>query len=493
MAKFTTDLVRELECNERSLRLPEDLTELKDWVVAFDLDRTISYGSLIDFEPLAPDAPPNAMRFPKRKLRGGEEMHALLAKLRKYGATLVIATARGPSLTKHQTCVTVLELIDTYKYFKDPTVEAQEIRVDGDSKIFGGDGILVCDYYKPHGIIEYIRKLGKKPKHICFVDDFVVNVCSLTDHFNSVCDDEVFDNLESLHGVWLDPKDLIDQGEMQGSNSENSYHPDYRAYLNLVIGKNMDISKEDKETALCAATRWGDLDAVLDLLEDKEVDVNCVDKYGRTPLAVASKRGFLTIVQSLIQKNADVDKQDQDGNNPIMYAAQKNRLDIAQALVESGANLTLNNKVKRRAHDMAAKMKHQDLADYLYKHGAFADLEDDYDAATWWKKNIVVQDIINVRALMQVVRRLGVTDHRLTGRHWSNCTRLEEMVVELETIADSLTAMVDRAKGGGPLKAPKPENNEPEPTEEELAAAQAAMAEEEEDIVVRPASFFSDN
>jgi hypothetical protein len=254
----------------------------------------------------------------------------------------------------------------------------------------------------------------------------------------------------------------------------------------------MDISKEDKETALCAAARWGDLDAVLDLIEDKEVDVNCTDKYGRTPLAVASKRGFLTIVQSLLQKKADVNKQDQDGNNPIMYASQKNRLDIAQALIESGATLCLSNNVNRRAHDMAAKLKHQDLADYLFKHGAFADLEDDYDAATWWQKNIVQQDIINVRALMQIVRRLGVTDHRLTGRHWSNCTRLEEMVVELETIADSLTAMLERAKGGGPLKAPKKES-EPEPTEEELAAAQAAMAEEEEDIVVRPASFFSDN
>lgn len=66
-----------------------------------------------------------------------------LQALRKAGATLLVATARGPSLLKHQTCQKVLDGLGLHMYFKDEKSPPQEMVVDEDTKVFGGDGILV--------------------------------------------------------------------------------------------------------------------------------------------------------------------------------------------------------------------------------------------------------------------------------------------------------------------------------------------------------------
>jgi len=211
--------------------------ELKNTVIAFDLDYTLKYGSLKEFDEQ------KNMKIPKRKLRGGAETEEMLRKCQAAGAILLVLTAREPSQLKHDACRIELEALDVYKYFKDDT-KPQQFVVDENVKLFGGAGILVCSYYKPHSLLAFLEAANKKPKRIVFVDDFVVNVASFGDHLGRNAQNKMLSDCVSVDCYWLDPKPLVDIGEMAISKSENSYDKSYAPYLELILKNKKGQSKE---------------------------------------------------------------------------------------------------------------------------------------------------------------------------------------------------------------------------------------------------------
>lgn len=268
-------------------------------VYVFDLDNTLKYASLMEMEPASsnstsnPSNNNNTSMVPARKIRGGTDTVTLLRQLKQDGALLLVATARSPSLLKHQTVKMVLQSLNLYEFFQDPLIPVQKLLVDAQTFAFVGDGILVCDYYKPHSVHAYLALLSNTAcaddgaeeraergrwQRLVFVDDFVVNVCSFTDYFasftspfhrqlhvmpagtkskltntthdcvhnrntskNSTTTHENEQaqvqqwpaSLQRVEGYWWDPLPLIQQGFITESKTENSYEEEYTAYRQL--------------------------------------------------------------------------------------------------------------------------------------------------------------------------------------------------------------------------------------------------------------------
>ncbi|CAF1407174.1 unnamed protein product [Rotaria sp. Silwood1] len=91
--------------------------------------------------------------------------------------------------------------------------------------------------------------------------------------------------------------------------------------------------------SLIDAVNAQDYDRVLDLLQS-DVDPRTADKYGRTPLHVASTKINAAIVKTLIDHGADVNAEDSLGNTPLHLACISSRLAIVGVLLRAGANLS---------------------------------------------------------------------------------------------------------------------------------------------------------
>ena len=71
------------------------------------------------------------------------------------------------------------------------------------------------------------------------------------------------------------------------------------------------------------------------LIKDKRIDVDLSNKYGETPLMMASIDGDLPLVKTLVlQKKAMVNHI---GWTPLHYACSKGNLEVAQFLIVNGA------------------------------------------------------------------------------------------------------------------------------------------------------------
>jgi len=82
----------------------------------------------------------------------------------------------------------------------------------------------------------------------------------------------------------------------------------------------------------------GDLETLKKLVS-RGADVEAKNKYGETPLILASEFGHLEIVKCLIEKcNANVESKDNHGNTPLILASGYGYLEIVKCLIENGAN-----------------------------------------------------------------------------------------------------------------------------------------------------------
>jgi len=70
-------------------------------------------------------------------------------------------------------------------------------------------------------------------------------------------------------------------------------------------------------------------------------EVNCSDKYGRTPLHCAAFNGELNIVNFLLENGADINILDHDGYTPIHKAVWRGKLDCVKRLLECNASVKI--------------------------------------------------------------------------------------------------------------------------------------------------------
>lgn len=83
----------------------------------------------------------------------------------------------------------------------------------------------------------------------------------------------------------------------------------------------------------------------------------------RTPLIIASKLGYLSIVKLLVQYNADINQQDSLSFTPLMFAAKEGHREIVKYLLELNADIKLKELSGKTALKLAVDEKHSKVVE----------------------------------------------------------------------------------------------------------------------------------
>ena len=104
------------------------------------------------------------------------------------------------------------------------------------------------------------------------------------------------------------------------------------------------------------------------LLQNRNIDVDLSNKYGETPLMMASIEGDLPVVKTLVLQNKA--RLDHIGWTPLHYACAKGNLDVAKFLVANGAVVDSNALNGTTPLMMAVQSGNEDLIRFLLENGA---------------------------------------------------------------------------------------------------------------------------
>lgn len=104
------------------------------------------------------------------------------------------------------------------------------------------------------------------------------------------------------------------------------------------------------------------------LLQNRNIDVDLSNKYGETPLMMASIEGDLPVVKTLVLQNKA--RIDHIGWTPLHYACAKGNFDVAKFLVANGAIVDSNALNGTTPLMMAVQSGNEDLIRFLLDNGA---------------------------------------------------------------------------------------------------------------------------
>lgn len=130
---------------------------------------------------------------------------------------------------------------------------------------------------------------------------------------------------------------------------------------------NSEEKRDDMMEQYFQAVKQGDTDKITSLLE-KGIDINSVDKKGRTAVMIATYANDVETVGILIEKGADIHIQDEMKNNPFLYAGAEGFLEILKLTIEAGANPKLLNRYGGTALIPASEHGHTAVVKELLEH-----------------------------------------------------------------------------------------------------------------------------
>ena len=143
-----------------------------------------------------------------------------------------------------------------------------------------------------------------------------------------------------------------------------------------------DSVGRQKVTELEHAISARDTNALSALIKQDANLCNVTIFFTRRPIIIAASRGWLSVVNLLLEKGADVNVQGdtwETSNHQmtaLQAAIQYNQPEIVKRLLAAGANPNLMNHTEGSALHYALRYQHEDMATWLLEAGADAFLED---------------------------------------------------------------------------------------------------------------------
>jgi ankyrin repeat protein len=130
-----------------------------------------------------------------------------------------------------------------------------------------------------------------------------------------------------------------------------------------------------REPLLLRATKRGWATTV-DLLLQRGADPNLADAAGNTPLLIAAELRNAKIMKLLIQRDANIHSADAVGNTMLHVSIAANRGDasVVDLLIRSGANVNLANALGDTPLSIAAKLGDASIVALLIRSGANVNL-----------------------------------------------------------------------------------------------------------------------
>jgi len=168
---------------------------------------------------------------------------------------------------------------------------------------------------------------------------------------------------EDLEGIWNASIGNLETMKLcvaNGSNPVDGYtlivaatygYYDCAEYLIQMGTDAAYYNAELQETPLEMAVSRGYLD-IVQLLVENGADVNQTGELFGSILQVAAISSA-HITQYLVEHGADLDYQMENGNTALMAAVQAGRTDCAEILLEAGADVNLENEDGKTASDLA--------------------------------------------------------------------------------------------------------------------------------------------
>ncbi|XP_053306920.1 fibronectin type 3 and ankyrin repeat domains protein 1 isoform X2 [Spea bombifrons] len=155
--------------------------------------------------------------------------------------------------------------------------------------------------------------------------------------------------------------------KVTGCNGEYEYSP-----IVAVSTTREPMSGEH----LHRAVTMNDEPKVTSILQTGHVKADTPDKFGLSPLMVAAQKGYLRLVEILIDHGADVKQQDGSGKNCLMLACFSGHLDVVQYLRKQGASWESRDKGGCTAMHWAADGGHLKVIQWMITDGCEVDVKD---------------------------------------------------------------------------------------------------------------------
>ncbi|XP_068697924.1 transient receptor potential cation channel subfamily A member 1 homolog [Montipora foliosa] len=103
-------------------------------------------------------------------------------------------------------------------------------------------------------------------------------------------------------------------------------------------GSDVNVRDNYGMTPLHHAASKGNLTAVIELLQCKEIKVDELDASGSTPLHCAATEGVAEVVKALLDAGADVRAKDSEKMTPIHFACSDGKIDTVKVLLQHVEN-----------------------------------------------------------------------------------------------------------------------------------------------------------
>ena len=127
-----------------------------------------------------------------------------------------------------------------------------------------------------------------------------------------------------------------------------------------------------KAWTLCPCPVMWEDPAVCQVLIDAGADIEAKDEYGRSPLLMASREGYLAVVKMLVKAGAGVCVTDNEGNTCLVLAAHQGHMETVRYLVGL-KDVDVNDKPTSRGDTAVlavAEENHADVMEVLIDAGA---------------------------------------------------------------------------------------------------------------------------
>ena len=156
--------------------------------------------------------------------------------------------------------------------------------------------------------------------------------------------------VKALVAQGVDPNSLDPKGELMLNLAIRDKSNDVIEFLISNLSTDVDISNKFGETPLMIASIEGELPLVKRLVQQRNAQINHI---GWTPLHYACAKGYFEVSQYLISNGAMIDSLSPGNTTPLMMAVQSGNEILVKLLLDKGADLQLRNSQGLTAIDIA--------------------------------------------------------------------------------------------------------------------------------------------
>ncbi len=205
-------------------------------------------------------------------------------------------------------------------------------------------------------------------------------------------------HIASFNGCFDTVKSLIEQGadihalRYDGSTplATAAMHAHFEVIKYLItFGAITDINRANTAdsglTPLHEAVYSGNLE-IIKFLVKQGADPRKLDAYGKTPLSIAAKRGYVNVVEYLneVTQGTDINKSSNDGSTPLCLAALSGSVHVVMFLLDHGAKPDIDKPNNEGLTPLfaAAQNGYLQVVKCLHKAGADINKNRDVHGAT---------------------------------------------------------------------------------------------------------------